>query len=93
MGNSARTCVDSKTGVGPPTLVQPKPPIRVILLKHLEAGLVGQPVEFLVHKVMHIAQSFASVSPIEQKIRRVDIVRTQSGLRPGDNPAAHPGAI
>ncbi len=65
MGNTARTTADSKTGVGLPSLVQPKAPIRVILLQDLEAGLFGQPMQFLAHKVMHITQSTASVTPIE----------------------------
>ena len=74
-------------------LVEPEPPVRVILLEHLEAGPFGQPVEFRAHKVVDVAQSLASVPPIEQEIRRVDFVRIQSGLRPGDDPTAQPGPV
>lgn len=74
-------------------LIDPKPPIRAILLEHLEAGLFGQPVQFRAHKVMDVAQSLATVPPIEQEIRRVDFVRIQSGQWPGDDPAAQPGAV
>jgi len=57
-------------------LIQPKPPIRLILLENLEAGPFGQPVQFLAREVMDVTQSLASVAPVEQEIRRVDLVRT-----------------
>jgi len=93
MGDSARTLVDSMTGVRPPALVQPKPSIRVVLFENLEAGRFGQAVQFLIHKAMDVAQSLASVSPIEKEICRADLVCAQSGLRPGDDSAAQPGAV
>ncbi len=42
---------------------------------------------------MDVAQSLAAVPPIKEEIPRVDLVVVQSCLRPGDDPAAEPGAV